>query len=477
MRKAALWGAFLGVLFSSYASAKPVHEARAALHEARAAKHPAREPGVIDWLRAHVPSGGDVEVEPGLAPLVVHTVREGDTAETLADRYLVVTDVYTAPELARAIAKENAVGHKKLSPGARVVIPRIVTRIPSRAALPPMNDAWRGVYVRGETASRPAYVTLLDKVRDAGMNAIVLDIKDYDGKLTYPSAVPLAVHADAIKHAPIADLARTIRFAHDRGIRVIARVSCFNDEFLAKARPALSVQSKAGRPYPLGWLDPSNEDAQSYLIDLAREAMAAGADEIELDYVRYPVVSIKNADFHLEERGLTKIGVVTDFVKRVHAVTKAHGIPLSLDVFGIIALGKRDDIERLGQDPALLVREAEALSPMVYPSHFGAGMFGLDDPGAHPEVVGMAVKKIFEQLAAGPKDGKRLAVIRPWVQAATWNSPGFGSGYIAREIQSSDKSGGHGWLMWNPGQQYHYAWPAVPHRKMNAQAASKSASR
>ena len=40
------------------------------------------------------------------------------------------------------------------------------------------------------------------------------------------------------------------------------------DELMARARPKMSVQSKAGRPYRLGWLDPSNPDAQKYIKDL-----------------------------------------------------------------------------------------------------------------------------------------------------------------------------------------------------------------
>lgn len=316
----------------------------------------------------------------------------------------------------------------------------------------------RGVYVRGTTAGGRAFPRLLDRLAARRMNAVVLDAKDYDGWLTYPSRVPLARAVGAVKDPPIADLEATIAMAHARAIRVVVRIACFEDEIVAKHRPGLSVQSKAGRAYPIGWLDPSHPEAQGYVLDLMREALAAGADEIELDYVRYPVLGIKNADFHLGERGLSQTDVITDFVRRAHKLTASRGVPLSLDIFGVVAFGKREDIDRLGQDPARLAAECEALSPMVYPSHYAPGFAGLEVPGDHPELVGMAVRALVRQIDHVP----RRAVIRPWLQAMRHESPAFSPGYVVREIRSSDEAGGEGWLMWNPGQDYGATWQAVP---------------
>jgi hypothetical protein len=315
----------------------------------------------------------------------------------------------------------------------------------------------RGIYVRGVTAGRPDFPHLLAGMKRHGLNAIVLDAKDYDGILTYPSKVPLAVETQKQKDPPIKDLHALIKSVKDEGIRVIVRISCFEDELLARAKPAQSVQSKAHRAYPIGWLDPSNAANQRYVQDLAREAMDAGADEIELDYVRYPVNGIHNADFHLAERNLTQKQVITKFVHDTHAITRARGIPLSLDIFGVIAFGKKEDIERLGQDPALLAAECEALSPMVYPSHYTEGFAGFDVPGNHPELVGMATKLMKEQIADVP----HAAVLRPWLQAARYESPNYSAGYVAEEVQSAAKAGATGYLMWNPGQRYDLVFTAV----------------
>ena len=172
------------------------------------------------------------------------------------------------------------------------------------------------------------------------------------------------------------------------------------------------------------------------------------------------MLGIKNADFHLQERNLTKTQVIRDFVRRVHTVTRAHGVPLSLDVFGVIAFGKRGDIEGLGQDPAMLAAECEVLSPMVYPSHYDAGFAGFETPGDHPELVGMATKAILAQIEAAKVP--HPAKVRPWLQAMAWKSPTYSPGFLKSEIRSSNDAGGSGWLMWNPGQKYGYTWEAVP---------------
>ena len=322
-----------------------------------------------------------------------------------------------------------------------------------------VDDSLRGIYVRGDTAARPSFGELLERVAAHGMNAIVLDVKDYDGLVTYPSRVPLAASSGVTKNAPMASYAAAVRIAHEKGLKVVARISCVHDESMAKAHPGMAVRGISGHVYHNGWLDPKNEAAQAYLVDLAREAIDAGADEIQLDYVRYPVKSIKLMDFGLDTKTdpRAKVDVITRFVERVHAVTRAHRVPLSLDVFGVIAQGHTEDIQNLGQDPSELAKHCEVLSPMVYPSHYDPGFNNWENPGDHPEIVGMGVKGVVEQAGNGAK-------IRPWLQAMNHKSSTYGPEYIQREIKSGNAAGGHGWLLWNPGQVYTVSWRALPKR-------------
>jgi hypothetical protein len=425
----------------------------------------AATPSLKAWLQARAPAGAEVTGE-GNAVAMTYTTRKDDTLASVAHALLPFSRIYLWEDFAEAIAKRNPALHAGIKEGMRLAIPDLIdapykTGPDARLPSPSADTALRGLYVRGDRGGSRAFPAMLDKMAERGINAIVLDTKDTDGKLTYASKVPLAIETEATKGAPIADLQRTIRFAHARGVRVIMRVSCFHDEWMQHHKgKEMSIKGKWGGVYPIGWLDPANATAQGYLIDLAKEAIEAGADEVELDYVRYPVIGIKNADFHLDAIKKTKPEVIRDFVHDVHAVTRAHHVPLSLDIFGVVAQGKRVDIDGLGQDIALLGPECEVLSPMVYPSHYAKGFMGFEVPGNHPELVGIGTKGTLGQLELGNvTTGTR---VRPWVQAMNFESPDYSPGYLARELRSATENGSSGWLMWNPQQDYSYAWQAVP---------------
>jgi hypothetical protein len=313
--------------------------------------------------------------------------------------------------------------------------------------------------VRGIVAVGKNFAQLLDQMAARGMNLIVLDVKDADGRLTYPSTAPLAHEVGAIQSPSMRHLPRTIQFAHEHGIRVAMRIVCFQDDVLSRARRDLAVQSIWGKPMRIGWLDPANETVQSYVVDLVREAMDAGADEIQLDYVRYPVEKIQAADFHLKDLKLTKPEVIRNFVHRVHEVTQPRGVPLSVDVFGIVGEGVRQDLENLGQDPALLSHECEVISPMVYPSHYPKGFMGFAEPGDHPELVGVGVSRLLGLIRRGHPGAKTL--VRPWIQGMPYHAPSFGPQYIAEEVGQAKRAGAAGWMVWNPSQNFSDTWQAV----------------
>jgi hypothetical protein len=415
---------------------------------------------LIAWLRSNLPSGGAVVDEAGAPVKIIHTATPDDTYWSIASAYLDFTDTYLTIDLEKALRRNpNAT---KPEPGESVTIPTLISAVPKSPDEGrlgwPEDRALRGLYIRGGTAQSSLYTAVLSRMQKRNLNLIVLDAKDYDGLLTYKSKVQLAIDSGATKSAPIRNLERTIRFAHSYGVRVAMRVSCFEDEFMVKANPSMAPRATWGRPYMIGWFDPTNEAAQQYIRDLVTESMDAGADEIQLDYIRYPVLGIQGADFDLERRKLTKRIVIRDFVRSVHAMTQARHVPLSLDIFGVVADGKPEDIDMLGQHPATLAAECEALSPMVYPSHYRAGYQGFEIPGNHPEIVGIATKKLLAQLG----DKFPNTVVRPWVQAMDYHSPEFGPAYLATEVRTSDKAGGVGWLLWNPGQTYTVAWQALP---------------
>lgn len=419
------------------------------------------------WLAKQVPDGGKV-VNDGPNLSVQHTAKEGETLLQLSAKYIDLTDFFSEGQLLHALEKQNPKARGKLAAGTTVTIPGIVQAIPKTGAEArlgwPKEDggSLRGIYANAWMAGLPTFPALLDQVAQKGMNALVLDAKDVTGQFTYPSKIPLAVEIGASKHATLPSFARVVRFAHARGIRVVARVSCFRDEWLGPRKGELAVQKKGGGPHVapskiVDWLDPTNEKVQQYLLDVIDESLEAGVDEIQLDYVRYPTEGVWDADFHLKEKGTTAREVITGFVKRVHEHTQKHQVPLSLDIFGVVAWRHGPDMDSTGQDIRMLAPHVEALSPMVYPSHFAVGFQGYEKPGDHPDIVAIGTKKAVEEVEAiGAK-----TVIRPWVQAFPFRTTSFGTGYVREQMIEAKKGGGVGWLAWNSGGEYGATLAAV----------------
>lgn len=417
------------------------------------------------WLTAHLPAGGTVE-DDGPAFTVMHTVAKGDTPRALAAAYLDLTTTYGEGELAAMLSKSS------MLVGQKVRIPNVVTEVPKsgdEARLGwPKEDAGslRGIYANSTMAGAPSFPSLLDRMAAHGMNALVLDVKDVTGYFTYPSKIPLAVEVHANKHTTVNNFERLVRFAHARGIRVIGRIACFRDENIGPQKHALAVQKKGGGPHVapskiIDWLDPSNESVQGYLLDVVDEALSFGVDEIQLDYVRYPTEGVWDADFHLKEKNVKPADVITGFIKRVHEHTQKANAALSLDVFGVVAWRDPRDIDATGQDLRMLAPHIEALSPMVYPSHFAEGFMGYSKPGDHADIVAVGTKRAIEEVrAVGAK-----TVVRPWVQAFPWKTTSFGPVYIADQIKEASRGGGVGWLAWNSGGEYGATFYAVPPKK------------
>jgi hypothetical protein len=418
---------------------------------------PKKDETFAEWLGRHMPEGGFVE--PGTGndpPKVKYKVGPKDTAQSVAKAFLSVSDTYYPDELAQQIVKAN----KGFS--GTITIPHIVSKAysddPKTERLGwPEDKTMKGVFVTGPYA-QIRWIDVLDKSAERGFTAVVLDAKDYEGGVNYPSKAKVAVETNATHIIYISDLARAIRFAHARGIRVIMRIPCFHDPWAQDHAPRLAIKGTWGGPFKMGWMDPMNEEARSYILELVQEQIDAGADEVQLDYIRFPVhpgtdkaVLPKRADRQQEIRG---------FVHRVHEVTQKAGVPLSLDLFGVVTQNDKRDQELLGQDIGVLAPECEAISPMIYPSHYSAHYAGFEHPGDHAEIHGWATKGGVERLPPGS-----TTVIRSWLQAFPQDSPNFGPKYVADAAKYTEQAGGVGWLMWHPGCEYSSVWAGFPKKK------------
>lgn len=291
---------------------------------------------------------------------------------------------------------------------------------------------------------------VIRQVQRARMNAAVLDLKDDQGRVSYRTEVgPLKPQ---VVNEPI-DFKAFVRELHDAGIYVIARIVCFNDPHLPKREPDRAILD--GRPKYKGknkpwvswgtgdtWLNPYDKRNHDLFVAMAKEAEAMGFDEVQLDYIRFPVdAGTQYAVYEPSSDELRRF-VLLDLLRRVDAEIK---IPLSVDVFGLAAIRKGDPTG-LGQSLTDWTAHVEAFSPMLYVNAMQGWRMDVEDRG-HVLVKG-PTHILRKRVGRGP-------IIRPFMQAFhnglgdKWN-PDF----IVQEITGARQGGADGFLFWNPGANY-----------------------
>jgi hypothetical protein len=311
---------------------------------------------------------------------------------------------------------------------------------PAPSYVPPPQV--RAVYATSNTALSPTRLaTLVTLIEATELNAIVINVND--------GAQP--VDFDVL--API------VRGLNRRGIHTIARIVCFQNEALVQARPALALKTHSGATWRDGgghrWVDPSHQDVWAELLTLSQAAARAGFRELNYDYIRFPSDgAVRTARYPSwpgqDER--PRAEVIESFAAYLRSRLKPRqpGLILSADIFGHSILVADDT--SIGQRFVPLATAFDVIAPMVYPSHYRPGNFGLKNPAAHPyEVVRGTLVAAKEKLAAA---GAGSVVLRPWLQDFD-----LGADYTAAMVRAqvtavADAGFSSGWMLWNPRNTY-----------------------
>jgi hypothetical protein len=409
-------------------------------------------------------SAKPAEVTTLIAPpgSTVYVAKRGDSITTVARHYVSQTSFLTSSELSAAMRQANGnLQGEFLKAGQQVLVPGMLDAPIVEKSVPVAKEfEVRAIYLTGIMAASDRGLKIVRRWKEVGGNAVVFDIKDSDGLLNIAFDHPLAGGRKPV----IRDLPKLAKFLHSQGMHAIARVAIFRDERLVLAHPELAVQSrKTGQAWKengkLVWTDPSQPKVQEFDIALAKKAAAAGVDEVQFDYVRFPAEGDqKDAKFYFQTAhpDWKRSDVITDFLK--HAYTELHptGVLLSLDVFGVMAWQRTVDLAHTGQDIVGMAKYCDVLSPMIYPSHF-FGMDGYEHPGDAPEhFIGESMDR-FELINKGSG-----VVIRPWLQAFGWRTKTYSPKYIETQVLTSKSKGGIGFLFWNANNDYGKPYTAMP---------------
>jgi hypothetical protein len=289
------------------------------------------------------------------------------------------------------------------------------------------------------------------------LNSVVIDIKDYTGRIGYVVNDPRYNDPiiDSIGSAQdrIPNIEQFIAALHAKGVYVIGRIQSFEDPFVVNVHPEWAVKNvngtlwkDAGGAY---WIDPNNKDAWAYLVAIAKQGYDVGFDEINFDYVRFPSDgSVKTAAYDMLAT-TTKAVVITNFFSYLHDQLSPLGIPISADIFGQVTSDTGD--MGIGQHFEDVLPYFDFVDPMVYPSHYINGFDGYANPAEHPyEIISFALDHAVSRAVAASSTSTK---IRPWLQGFDLGAV-YTPNMLKAEMQATADAGLNSWLVWNAGSVY-----------------------
>lgn len=334
---------------------------------------------------------------------------------------------------------------------------------------PPTGDvpaAVRAIYLNAWAFGGSRFYDLLAMADTTEINAFVIDVKDDTGYLTYRSSVPTAVEIGANGRIRAADAAGRIAQLHAHGIHPIARIVVAKDPLLAVKKPGWAVRDRRGGFWTdridSRWVDAYTDSVWIYAADLAAEAVLMGFREIQFDYLRFPdepQARMRYAIFPGRRDGEAFRAAIRRNVTLMRERTRHLGVPFTLDIFGLTMSATGGDLG-IGQNWFDLAPLADVVLPMIYPSHYYRGSFGLRHPNGEPyEVVRRALRDGLEKAARMASPPR----IRPYLQAFSIYRVRYDAPMIQAQIRAAQEVGIVEWVLWNPRSVYpHDAFAVTP---------------
>ncbi|PKI13402.1 GTP-binding protein [Staphylococcus shinii] len=330
------------------------------------------------------------------------------------------------------------------------------------------KDGVRGIYVSADATNGEKFKELTKFIDESDLNAMVIDVKDDSGNVTINFNTG---NKEIDKHTlDIVDAKPLLNKMKEKDIYPIARIVTFKDKNLAESHPEWSFKQTDGSVWESDggdkFVNPFVKDVWKYNINVSKEAAKAGFRDIQYDYVRFPE-AFENVESNLTyDKGDYKnselsdvdqrVDTITQFLKTARKELKPYGAEISADVFGYAAMV--EEAPGIGQSFPKIAENTDAISSMIYPSHWSSGDFGLEAPDKEPyEAVDHYLDKETSVLN---KLGDKKPKSRPWLQDFTARYLGEGkyieydSKAVEAQIQALKDHGIKEYLLWNAANDY-----------------------
>jgi len=333
-----------------------------------------------------------------------------------------------------------------------------------------------------------SFALSMREMERAGLNMIVIDMKDESGRLRFtPNNPDIAAMGTVFR--PL-DIDQFLPDMKERGIFTVARIVVFKDRELFQkengrfavwdarnSRPWIGyadqrrsssditeAERTSGRQffpaadegfeivrsfYNEHWLDPYSEEVWEYIALICEELQERGIDEIQFDYIRFPTDgdNLGNVSYRWQDEGMDMESAILSFLRHVRP---RIDIPISIDIYG--ANGWYRTGARTGQEVEILVPWVDIICPMYYPSHFEQGFLAHNPPELRPWRIYYHGTLRTDRIARGQ------AIIRSWAQAfylnVSYDRQYYNRDYVRRQIEGVRQAGSGGYTYWNHGGRY-----------------------
>lgn len=344
----------------------------------------------------------------------------------------------------------------------------------------------KGIYVSAYVAGTADMMDkIIEEVDRTELNAVVIDVKDDQGRITFAMDSPTVNEIGACQPF-IGDLPGLMKKLKEHNIYPIARVVAFRDPYLAEQKPEWSLHVADGSIYRdnkgLAWVNPYKKEVWDYLVEVGKKAGEMGFKEIQFDYIRFAVdKTMQDVVFdQADTMGRDKTQAITEFITYAYDELAREGLYVSADVFGAI-MRSEEDAGAVGQEYGDMAAHLDYICPMIYPSHYGPGNFGIENPDTQPyDTIRNALKDSVDLLKVSGMEDGRQAVVRPWLQDFTASYLktyiDYGDEEVRQQIQAVYDSGYDEWILWDAGVSYHYGGLLTP-EEAQAEAAAIEESR
>lgn len=253
----------------------------------------------------------------------------------------------------------------------------------------------KGIYLTQYTLENTAYLNYLIKnAKASGINTFVIDLE-----------------------RPSKQYAKNIALVKENHLRYVARIVMFPDGGTADVIKNPAMWQKKYK--------------------LVEQAVGYGANEIQLDYIRYKASqrpsSQNSKDIH-------------EIIAWYKNKLSAQKIPLQIDVFGVTSYGES---KYIGQNVKLFSQSIDAICPMVYPSHYEPAPYHFKHPY---ETVYDSLTRIKKQF------GSAMPIkMYAYIELSNYRyrmSKEKTLEYIEEQIEAVNHAGADGFYAWSPHNRY-----------------------